>query len=332
MEITLFGCKDTTLHISKLFHRKGVSINLITISPQKGLEQKVAGYEDLSKHRELFKTIYIAKKYNLNDENDFDYFKNLNPFLGFSIGWQRLVPERILNCFSCGVFGMHGSAKDLPFGRGRSPMNWSLIEGRKWFYTNLFKYSSGIDNGDIVGKECFSIQETDTAETLHYKNLQSFFNIVEKNWDSFVKNKIELRPQKSGKGSLYPKRTPKDGIIDWGDDIFKIERFIRAVTKPFYGAFSYLDKIELIIFRANIFYTDLESHPFLSNKNGEICDVFPNGKFLIKANGGILIVHDFKIVDASINIIQAGCILKSPEENIQRFMTNKHGYFDLEEV
>ena len=227
---------------------------------------------------------------------------------------------------------MHGSAKDLPFGRGRSPMNWSLIEGRKWFYTNLFKYSSGIDNGDIVGKECFSIQETDTAETLHYKNLQSFFNIVEKNWDSFVKNQIELSPQKSGKGSLYPKRTPKDGIIDWGDDIFKIERLIRAVTKPFYGAFSYLDKIELIIFRANIFYTDVESHPFLSNKNGEICDVFPNGKFLIKANGGILIVHAFKIVDASINIIQAGCILKSPEENIQRFMTNKHGYYDLEEV
>ena len=63
----------------------------------------------------------------------------------------------------------------------------------------------------------------------------------------------------------------------------------------------------------------------------EICDVFPNGKFLIKANGGILIVHDFKIVDASINIIQAGCILKSPEESIQRFMPNKNGFFDLEE-
>ena len=52
---------------------------------------------------------------------------------------------------------------------------------------------------------------------------------------------------------------------------------------------------------------------------------------MIKANGGILIVHDFKIVDASINIIQAGCILKSPEESIQRFMPNKNGFFDLEE-
>ena len=118
MEIILFGCKDTTLHISKLFHRKGVSINLITISPQKGLEQKVAGYEDLTKYRELFKTIYIAKKYNLNDENDFDYFKNLNPFLGFSIGWQRLVPERILNCFSCGVFGMMGARRIFLLGGG----------------------------------------------------------------------------------------------------------------------------------------------------------------------------------------------------------------------
>ena len=77
---------------------------------------------------------------------------------------------------------------------------------------------------------------------------------------------------------------------------------------------------------------DKKKLQFLSNKNGEICDVFPNGKFLIKASGGILIVHDFKIVDASINTIKAGCILKSPEENIQRFMPNKHGYFDIEEV
>ena len=150
MEIFLFGCKDTTLHISKLFHKKGVLINLITISPSKGLEQKVAGYQDLTKHKEFFKDIYIAKKYNLSDENDIEYFKNLNPSLGFAIGWQRLIPENILNCFSCGIFGMHGSAQDLPFGRGRSPMNWSLIEGRKWFYTNLFRYSSGIDNGEIV--------------------------------------------------------------------------------------------------------------------------------------------------------------------------------------
>ena len=107
-----------------------------------------------------------------------EYFKQNSPYIGFAIGWQRLIPENILNCFECGVFGMHGSSQDLPFGKGRSPMNWSLIEGRKWFYTNLFKYENGIDNGDIIGKDCFSIQESDTAETLHYKNLLSFFNIL----------------------------------------------------------------------------------------------------------------------------------------------------------
>ena len=42
-------------------------------------------------------------------------------------------PEEILNTLSIGALGLHGSADMLPKGRGRSPMNWSLIEGKKRF-------------------------------------------------------------------------------------------------------------------------------------------------------------------------------------------------------
>lgn len=46
-------------------------------------------------------------------------------------------------------------------------MNWSLIEGRKWFHTNLFKFQAGIDDGPIVDTFTFSITDADTGETLH---------------------------------------------------------------------------------------------------------------------------------------------------------------------
>ena len=121
MEIFLFGCKDTTLHVTKLLIKQGAIINLITINPEKGTEQKVAGYIDLNKFNNLFKSIYIAKRYDLQSPEDANYFSNLNTNLGFSIGWQRLIPENILKNFKIGVFGMHGSTKNLPFGRGRSP-------------------------------------------------------------------------------------------------------------------------------------------------------------------------------------------------------------------
>jgi len=324
MKIVLFGCKDTTLHISRIFRDKGVKINLITISPEKAEEQKVAGFEELTKYRNLFESIYVAKRYDLKNIDDLEFLKNLNVEVGFSIGWQRLIPSEILDLFQCGVFGMHGSSRDLPFGKGRSPLNWSLIENRKWFYTNLFKYQNGIDNGPIVGKECFSISESDTPETLHYKNLISFSNIVFKNWDNFSNNSLKTFAQQKIKGTFYPKREPEDSIIDWADDIFQIERFIRAVSPPFNGAFSFLDKKKLTIIRASIFYSDLESHSFKCFEYGSILEIFPNNKFLIRANGGVLIVHKYNYKSE----IYKG-ILKSPKNSIKRFKKNMYGFYDL---
>ena len=98
--------------------------------------------------------VYTSHKYSLKSEEDFAFSKN-NFQIGFVVGWQRLIPENILDTF-IGVFGMHGSAMKLPKGRGRSPMNWSIIEGRKVFYTNLFKYNSGADDGDVLDTFKFS--------------------------------------------------------------------------------------------------------------------------------------------------------------------------------
>jgi len=324
VEIFLFGCKDTTLHVSRLLIEKGAEINLITISPAKAKEQKVAGYEDLTRYPELFKSIYISKRYDLKDNIDYSNFKKYKCNIGFAIGWQRLIPKNILDLFECGIFGMHGSSRDLPFGKGRSPLNWSLIEDRKWFYTNLFKYESGVDNGPIIAKECFSINKYDTAESLHYKNLISFTNIVFNNWEHFINNNLESFPQPKLKGSFYPKREPEDSIIDWNDDIFRIERFIRAVSPPFNGAFSFLHNKKIIFLRVSIFYTDMESHSFKKEKFGEICQIFPNGKFIVRANGGVFIVHDYKYEES----ISKGTII-SPQNLIKRFKTNNYCFYDI---
>ena len=326
MKIQLFGCKDTTLHVAKSIKELGAEIHLVTISPIKGKEQSVAGYCDLTKHEALFNSIYIAKRYDLNSMQDKEYITGNGIDVGFSIGWQRLIPKEILKSFKCGVFGMHGSAQDLPYGRGRSPMNWSIIEGREWFFTNLFKYQSGVDNGPIVGTDCFSIKQEDTSETLHYKNILSFISLIKSNWEQFEDNCVRTTPQKNGYGSLYPKRTPDDGIIDWSDNIFNIDRLIKAVSRPFDGAFSYINGKKIFIFRASIFYTDIESHQFKEREFGIVCDIFPNHKFLIRANGGVLIVHDY-VTD--FKYLECNNILISPKQKIKDFARNKYGFYDI---
>ena len=328
MNITLFGCKDTTLHVAKFLSDLGIKIDLITISPKIAERNDIAGYFDLTSNKKIFNSIYQASNYSLNKKDDKDFFtENNTNLLGFCIGWQRLIPEYILDSYSIGVFGMHGSARDLPFGKGRSPMNWAILENRKWFHTNLFRYLAGVDNGPIVARYTFSIKDNDNAETLHYKNTLAMCFLIQKNLNGLLDGTIKTKQQKDNpRETYYPKRNPEDGKIDWKDDIFNIERLIRAVSPPFYGGFSFKDKTEIKIYRANVFYTDVENHPYLKDKFGKIVEVFPNGKFLVRCSGGVLIIHEYE-GDSP----EKGASFKNQKSSLSNFNRNDYGFFDVAE-
>ena len=327
MEINIFGCKDTTLYLANYLKKNKFKINLITISKKSAHKNQVAGYLDLSKFKKIFNEIYIAKSYSLKNKSDKNYFLKKNKSnLALCCGWQRLIPTKILNTYKFGVFGMHGSAKNLPFGKGRSPMNWAIIEGRKFFFTNLFKYNSGIDSGPIVDQRIFSIQKHDTAETLHYKNTIAMCDLVNENINKLFQINQSLKKQNKLFSSFYPKRKPSDSVIDWSDDIFNIERLVRSVTLPFSGGISYIKKKAIYIYSCSIFYTDLEDHDYRDEKFGKIVEVFLNGKFLVRCSGGVLIINAYK---AEKNIIKKDAVFNAAKPNLRRFKRNSHGFFDI---
>jgi len=326
-KIVIFGCKNTTLILSEFLKKNNYEILLITINIKDSKKYQIAGYMNLHNKKNLFSNVYFVKNYSLSNKSDFEFFQKHKKYfdVAFVAGWQRLIPKNILDLFKYGVFGMHGSARNLPLGKGRSPMNWALIEGRKTFTTNLFKYDSGIDSGPVVASNIFSIQEADTAETLHYKNTLSMISLIKENISTIVSGKIITLTQNLNLGeSYYPKRSPEDGLIDWKDDIYSIERLIRAVAPPFHGAFTYLNKKKITINRASIFYTDIENHPYREKKFGEVCKVFPNNKFLVKCSGGIILIHEFEGKK-----LNEGNLLFSEINPFQKFKRNQYGFFDV---
>ena len=325
-KVAIFGCKTTTKFLIENLLDKIEIDYLITIDEELGNKFNVADYCDLNR----FGTnnninVYRAKQYNLKSKEDLDFISSLNIDLVFVIGWQRLIPETILQSLSIGAFGMHGSSMNLPLGRGRSPMNWSLIENRKFFYTNLFKYDSGVDSGDILDTFKFDITDTDTAETMHFKNTLSMKYLILKNIDRLLDNSFTLKKQNDITPTYYPKRNPSDSLIDWSSDVFKIERFIRAVTKPFNGSYSFISDEKIIIYNSQIFETT--DFGYDEEPNGKIVEIFPNGKFLVKCDGGLLLINDYSC-DIKVN---KGNILDNGSEELHHFQINTYGYYDLEE-
>lgn len=326
-KIAVFGCKSTTQFLIEALEQSGVKVSqLITINPAMGAKHEVADYADLAKWaEERGIEVYVAQTYSLKNEQDLAIINAMNLDLAFVLGWQRLIPESVLKGLRVGAFGMHGSSMNLPLGRGRSPMNWSILEGRKCFYTNLFQYDPGVDSGDVVDTFKFQILDTDTGETMHYKNLLAMRFLIERNLRSLLHGNYPLSGQRADLvPTYYPKRSPADGLIDWKLDVFQLERFIRAVTRPFAGAHTYSGTERLIIWAATVF--DHEEYGYGRLKEGQIAAVFPSGKFLVKAFGGLLLVHEYEGHRPEI-----GQILTSGGNQVKEFRRNPQGYFDVEE-
>lgn len=324
--IAIIGCKSTTQFLIENLNSHLKISYVVTIDALTAKKNEVADYTDL---RDLSKLhhikCYTAASYSLNTEEDFLFFKDNEIDLCFVMGWQRLIPEKILKILSIGAFGMHGSAMGLPFGRGRSPLNWAIIEGKKQFYTSLFKYDKGIDSGGVLDTYKFQINDLDNAETLHLKNSLSMLYLLKKNIDAILQRKINLIWQDENKTpTYYPKRTPSDSLIDWSLDINDLERFIRAVSYPFNGAFTFIESDRKVkILNAQVF--DYSEFGYENANNGEILQLFPHEKILVKCSGGLLLITKYE----ADFVIKKGKVFCNGNLSVKVFEKNRHGNHDI---
>jgi len=322
-KLIIFGNTINTKLILDYFLTKYKIDYLITIDPSKAKKNNIFNYfnyKNYCKNKNI--KLYFVKNFNLLNDKDYNFFKKIKPDIGFVNGWQRLIPPKILDTFKIGVFGMHGSSQKLPKGRGRSPLNWSIIEGRRNFYTNLFKYNSAVDAGDILATYKFKINLFDTSETLHFKNTISMKYLIDKNFNKIINKKFTLKKQKKTQPSFYPKRKPENSEINWRDNVENIYRFVNSVTKPFNGAFGFIRKKKIIIWKSSIFFNDINNYNYNKFKIGQILEIF-NKKILVRCSDGVLLVDKYEY-DSKITIKD-----KLEIRKVKKFKKNKNGFYDI---
>lgn len=288
--IGIAGNKTTTLELINDLEEARISVDyLIHLTPLMATDAAVSQYLDLRETAQARGIkVYHPKTYSLKSEEDRQNITDLRIELLFVMGWQRLIPNWFLTQLKYGAYGMHGSSFPLPEGRGRSPMNWSLVEGRTEFVTHLFKYEPGIDDGMIVGYQWFDINGWDTCETLHFKNRIAMSRLIKENLDKIINEEVSLQSQVDRPPSYYHKRTWKDGIIPWEHSTMQIYNRVRAVTNPFPGAFTFdVDGgNKVMIWDAQPFDTRLcyDAVP------GSIVEVLYNEQFVVKTGSDSLLV------------------------------------------
>ncbi len=292
-KIVLCGIQEQGKDIIKFLFDNGIMVsNIVTISKDVAIKNKVdetwVSYEDISK--ELNIPIYYAKSYSFKHEDDLSYFLDNSFDILLLGGWQRLITEDIIRSIKICAIGQHGSPEFLPSGRGRSPLNWSIILGKRRLVWHLFKLEPGIDNGDIIDHQIFQINDIDTCKTIYYKVSVSVKYMLLRSIPKLLDGSLIFKKQ-VGIPTYFDKRVPEDGRINWSSDVSDVYNLVRGITKPYPGAFTEDKGKKIMIWSSQIWDEFLD---FYNNKEyGEIVEVFDND-FVVKCYGGLLLIteHD----------------------------------------
>ena len=291
-KVVVFGVKDTSEHIIRFLHSNVCHVDLIiTVGSSVAAKNQISGFKGLSSlTEELGIPVFEVESYGMTDEKTRTFVEENEFELGISMGWQRLIPGYLLERFSYGVYGFHGSSGYLPFGRGRSPLNWSLILGDQRFILNLFRYDENADSPNVFGNEMFEINEHDTIRTLQYKNLISSKRLLVRLLNAYKKSDIPVRTITKDYDTWYKKRTAEDGKLDFHQRTRELYNLIRGVTRPFPGAFAMVGKEKLTVWEAVPFDGILD---FSDYAPGEIVDIFDQ-MLVVRTIDGSLLIKDYE--------------------------------------
>ncbi|HLG09565.1 MAG TPA: methionyl-tRNA formyltransferase [Gaiellaceae bacterium] len=219
---------------------------------------------------------------DVNSDETLEAIRSLDPELIFVVGWSQLVREPFIALAREGVFGMHPTL--LPRHRGRAPIPWAILSGLARTGVTLFEIAdAAADSGSIVGQVVVGIAPDETATTLFERIAEAHVGLVRECVPLLLARTAPRRPQEPSRASSWPKRSPADGIIDWETRAPYLYDWVRAQTRPYPGAFTFLGDEKVVVWGARP--VDLaESAPA-----GTIVATRPEGPVVACGEGGLLL-------------------------------------------
>ncbi len=280
-EVVAFVANDAAEYAFKELLGDGVIDYVITITPEMSQRAKVSNYLDVSKYNPA--NVYYAKKYSLKSSEDLEFFSSNIFDIGLILGWNRLIPSKIINTFTHGIIGFHGTPFGLPKGRGRSPAIWSIVLGYDTYFYHAFKVQPGIDDGPIYVTKAIRIESYDNIRTFYLKLSYVLKDMALEAMEKLISGYQGL-PQ-VGTPIYFRKRDEKDGYIRWELGAWRVYNLVRAITHPYPGAWTWY-KGEKIRIWWGVPFKEAKGAP------GEVIAVFDEG-FLVGCGEDSFLVVEY---------------------------------------
>ena len=242
----------------------------------------------------------VRKFTSLKDPALNDWLRELHPDLGMVVGVSQLISADLLAIPPRGFIGMHPTL--LPEGRGRAPIPWALIKGLEKTGSSLFYCDPAADSGDLLAQQQVPIYYEDDSSTLGSRTDDAAVALFLQALPQLAAGTAPRTAQDDRRATHWPQRRPEDGIIDWRKTSRQLYDWVRALTRPYPGAFTFLAGRKLFVWSA-------AEAPAGRGEPGEILAVGPQGVLVATGAGALLLTRVGGEMGEDVDVESAGLVV-----------------------
>lgn len=276
MRIVWIGCHEEGICAFKDVLENGDQVFAFITLDEEAFSRRSAGSRVYKEYCEKYNVKYYTVSTIKSDEA-YEILKECKPDLLVVLGWSEILPARLLEIPEIGTVGTHASL--LPHNRGSAPINWAIIHGEKVTGNTMMWLDANVDAGAIIDQEEFPITIYDTCKTLYDKVAITNSIMLNRLIEKLKKEETPaLLMENKTEEAILPRRRPKDGKIDWEKSGKSIYDFIRALTEPYPGAYTFLNGNKYLIWKAALLPVSANVSPgeIVGNSygfSGSVCGV-----------------------------------------------------------
>lgn len=288
MKIAIIGRTRMLAETGRQLISRGHTISIVVTCPPDD------GTDDLSRLAAEAGCDFITTT-RINDDAMAMRLRLLACDVGVSVNWNGLLKPAALSLFRFGVLNAH--AGDLPRYRGNAVINWAILKKESHVGLCIHEMAEELDAGPVYVRDTFPLTtETYVGEVYNWVATRvpsMFIEAIDR-----IQSGLPPSPQVGTPLRCYPRR-PDDSRIDWSQSTSDIHALIRASSRPYSGAFSFLEDGRTVrIWRADLVASDV-THVATT---GQYC--YRNAEYPVIACGdGLLMITEASIDGSDVDAL-----------------------------
>ena len=248
-KIIFMGTPMFSVPILKSLYQNGYPVTCVyTQPPQRSKRGQKVNKSPVQGISETLNIEYRAPETLKDNQEEYEYIKNLQADLAIVVAYGQIIPKNILSLTKKGFINIHASL--LPKWRGAAPIQRSIMNLDKETGISIMKIDEELDAGAVSNQYKLEIGDENAEEISEKLSLLAAERILDE-IDDVLDDKANFVAQDHSKATYAPKIAKSEGRINWNE---KAEQILGKVNGlyPVPGAWFNFDGERYKILKAKI--------------------------------------------------------------------------------